>query len=141
MRTLTRLRVPAAFVLAIGLMSATIITTESCGGRPSGIVTPAGKSAYDADKVLVAVERLHDAVMEGWRQKHIPTATASAVVFWADQINEFADASQQGWEAAVRQAWRQAKCEVAELRDGGRYQVYAAVVNELLGVTAPEVCQ
>lgn len=100
---------------------------------PVTVVTPEGKAAFTANEILTRVERLQDAAVAAQKNGSLATERARTIVFAAVQIAEIADAATKGWEATARQAWAQAKAEVADLQPGGRFATLAAAIDEVLG--------
>ena len=123
-----RLRIFLVLVLLMG----SVPVLPACN-PPVTVVTPAGQAAYTANEVLRRVERLQDAALAAHKNGTLPLDTTRAVVFATVNIAEIADAATQGWQALARQAWTQAKNDLAVLRPGGELAVAAAVVDELLG--------
>lgn len=116
----------------LALLSFPVVALTGCQ-RPVSVVTPAGAAAFTANEVLTRVERLQDAVIAANKNGSLPTETARRVVFVTVNLAELADAATQGWQATARQAWTQAKTELAILRPGGQFAVLAATIDEVLG--------
>lgn len=123
-------------VLSISLILCTLaigaVALPACHA-PVTVTTPAGRAAFTANEVLTRVERLQDAAIAANKAAALDTPTARSIVFVTVQLAELADAATQGWQAAARQAWTQAKTETAALRPGGQFAVLAATIDEALG--------
>lgn len=118
-------------VLSLCLTVVAPLTFTACT-RPITIVTPAGQAAFTANESLKRVERLQDAAIAAYRNGSLSREAARDVAFVTVQLAEIADAATQGWQASFRQAWTQAKQELAVLRPGGQFAVIAATIDELL---------
>lgn len=101
--------------------------------HPTTITTPQGAAAFTANEILTRVERLQDAAMAAQKNGSLPLDTARAIVFATVSLAEVADAATQGWQAAARQIWVQAKTDIPALRSGGQLALVAATIDEALG--------
>lgn len=117
--------------VVLALLAFPMVALPACHA-PVTVVTPAGKAAFTANEILTRVERLQDAAIAAQKNGSLPLESARAVVFVTVNLAELADAATQGWEATARQAWEQAKKELAPLRPGGQLAVIAATIDELL---------
>jgi hypothetical protein len=118
--------------------------SQACS-RPSNIVTPAGKAAYDADQVVLRLKELSDVVKAdtGTQPGNIRPTDAFTIIEWIsgdDKANPpttgVVQAVQttvgQGWKAAAKQGWT---TRIRALFDKyPKLQPYTTIVDALLEV-------
>lgn len=79
---------------------------------PVTITTPAGKTAYTADQIVVRVNELGQAAIAAEAGKALPTTTARTIIQFCSAADKILAATPTGWQAAVATAWLQTKATI-----------------------------
>lgn len=85
-----------------------LLSTTACH-PPITIVTPAGKAAFVADRVLQRIEELEKAAIAANAANVLDIKTTRLIVVFARDAAQTLKAVPQGWQATLVTAWRQAK--------------------------------
>jgi hypothetical protein len=84
-------------------------------GMPSSVTTDAGRQAYTADQIVQQVAIFQHTVVDLADRGVISVTTARSIVAWTVATLRTIQASPNGWEATVREGWRQVRPKVVEL--------------------------
>lgn len=79
---------------------------------PVSVQTPAGKTAYTADQIVVRVNELENAAIQANSTGGLPVATTRTIVEFCVGADQTLKATPAGWQATVSTAWAAAKVKI-----------------------------
>ncbi len=94
--------------LCITLLAVSVPTLVACH-PPVTIVTPAGKTAYTQDQIVVRINELENVAIQAAGSASLPLPIAKRIVQFTVGADQTIKASKAGWQAAVATAWKELK--------------------------------
>lgn len=109
-RTLTR-------IVSLLFAAALVVNVGACAKTPASVKTPQGKAAFQADQVVVRLDRIESAIIQASTPNAagvvgLDKAAGQLIVSFIVDALKVIKQSPNGWMPAVAQAWTQAKARI-----------------------------
>ena len=98
-------------ILSLALIGA-LVLQAGCVKAPTTVVTPAGKTAYTADQIVIRVNELQNAAIQAQATGALPTSTTRIIVQFCVAADTTLKATPAGWGQTLATAWTQAKTSI-----------------------------
>ena len=115
----------------------TLLSTTACASRPATIVTPAGKTAFAADQVVLRINELENAAIAANAQGALDIRTTRTIVQYAIRADTILKTVPQGWQTSLRVAWQQTKASLPATLTPTVQAAVAAVDAVIATLVAP----
>ena len=102
------------------------LTFAACHA-PVTVTTPAGKTAYSADQIVIRVNELQNAAIAAQANGSLPTATTRTIVEFAVAADKTLAATPAGWQTTLTTAWTQAKAKLPAIQNPAIQSAISAV--------------
>lgn len=112
-----------------------VLALAGCNA-PASIKTPAGRTAYTADQIVLRVGELQGAAIQAEQTGGLPATIARPIVETTVALNKILRDTPSGWQVTVQHAWADLKPKIpAQYRDSPALAaVWAAVDIAILSL-------
>lgn len=101
-----------AGLLFLGALTLPLAVTQEACTAPVTVQTPAGKTAYTADQIVVRVNELQNAAIKANATGGLDTTTTRTIVQFAVSADKVLAVTPAGWQQTVGQAWKETKTKL-----------------------------